>query len=186
MKDKILIIDIETTGFLNANGKIVEIGIVELNIVTGETKILFDSCTHETGVTREELQKSWIIENSDMTILEIQHSPNLEKIREKVQKILDRYTLGCTAFNNKFDFDFMESRGFSFPRKLDCPMKILTPILQIPKGTGRGGYKWPSVTEAVKLIFKELDFVEEHRGAADALVEARIVYELFKEGHFIV
>lgn len=30
--EKILIIDIETTGFLKQNGKIVEIGIVELDL----------------------------------------------------------------------------------------------------------------------------------------------------------
>ena len=33
---KILILDIETTGFLNQGGSIVEIGIVELNLDTGE------------------------------------------------------------------------------------------------------------------------------------------------------
>jgi DNA polymerase III epsilon subunit-like protein len=37
------IVDIETTGFLNQGGKIVEIGIVELNISTGERKVLFES-----------------------------------------------------------------------------------------------------------------------------------------------
>jgi len=186
MKDKILIIDIETTGFLNANGTIVEIGIVELDVITGETKILFDSCTHETGVKRVDVAQSWIIKNSDMTILEVQYSPNLEKIREKVQKILHLYELGCTAFNNVFDFSFMESRGFHFPRKLACPMKVLTPILQIPKKDGKKGYKWPNVTEAYKLIFNKPDYVEQHRAAQDALDEAKIVYELIRGNHFIV
>ena len=38
---KILIIDIETTGFL-PDGKIVEVGAVELCLETGNKKIIFD------------------------------------------------------------------------------------------------------------------------------------------------
>jgi len=33
---KILILDIETTGFLQSGGKIVEVGIVELNLLNGD------------------------------------------------------------------------------------------------------------------------------------------------------
>lgn len=184
MKDKILILDLETTGFLNANGSIVEIGLVELDITTGERKILFDSCVHETGITREVLEKSWIIKNSDMTILEVQYSPNLEKVRDKVQKILNRYELGCTAFNNKFDFNFMESRGFSFPVKLACPMQILTPILQLPAKSGKRGFKWPTVSESMTYYLGVKNYKEQHRGAADAIDEAQIVYKLIQEGYF--
>lgn len=184
MKNKILVLDIETTGFLNANGKIVEIGICELDITTGATKLLFDSCVHETGITREEVQNSWIVQNSDMTVLEVQHSPNLETVREKVQKILNRYELGATAFNSKFDFDFLESRGFSFPRKLACPMQILTPIMQLPAKSGRSGFKWPNVSEAMSIYLGVKGYIEQHRGGQDALDEAKIVFKLIQNCHF--
>ncbi len=183
MKNKILIIDIETSNFLNANGTILEIGLVELDITTGATKILFDSCVHEKGITREEIANSWIIANSDMTVLEIQYSPDLEKVRDKVQKILNRYELGATAYNNRFDFDFMESRKFSFPKKLACPMLLLTPILQLPAKNGRGT-KWPNVGEAMKYYLGVENYVEKHRGCSDALDEAKIVYKLIKDGYF--
>ena len=36
--EKILILDIETTGFLQEGGKIVEVGIVELDLSNGKSK----------------------------------------------------------------------------------------------------------------------------------------------------
>jgi len=47
---KILILDIETTGFLNQGGKIVEIGLVELDLSNGNTKIVFDEVCHEAKI----------------------------------------------------------------------------------------------------------------------------------------
>lgn len=46
---EILIIDLETTGFLTQGGKIVEVGIVELDLETGNKKIIFDQVVHEKG-----------------------------------------------------------------------------------------------------------------------------------------
>ncbi|GAH21448.1 unnamed protein product, partial [marine sediment metagenome] len=40
---KIAVIDIETTGLVPRSSLILEIGIIELDIETGETKVLFDS-----------------------------------------------------------------------------------------------------------------------------------------------
>jgi DNA polymerase-3 subunit epsilon len=180
---KIAIIDIETTGFLNAGGKIVEIGIVELDLSSGERKIIFDQVTHEKGITREEVERSWIIKNSDLTVEAVQQSKCLDDLKPEIQAIIDSYELGATAYNNAFDFGFMESRGFNFPVKLGCPMKISTPICKIPKKRGYG-FKWPNVEEAFKFFTGQTDFVEKHRGADDALHEAEIVFQLYKLGHF--
>ncbi|NHJ24603.1 MAG: hypothetical protein EAX89_08510 [Candidatus Lokiarchaeota archaeon] len=46
---KIAVLDIETTGLKPDNGLIVEIGIVELDLKTGATKILFESIIKEAG-----------------------------------------------------------------------------------------------------------------------------------------
>ena len=54
---KILIIDIETTDFLQRNGKIVEVGIVELDLSNGNRKIIFDSVCWESGLTEEEVKQ---------------------------------------------------------------------------------------------------------------------------------
>jgi len=179
---KIIILDLETTGFLHVGGKIVEVGIVELDLSSGERKIIFDSVCHESGITREEVENSWIVKNSDLTIEEIRRSPNLESIKPEIQQIIDRYESGATAFNNSFDFGFMESRGFTFPKKLDCPMKLSTDICKLP--SPRGGYKWPKVEEAHFHFFGDVGYIEKHRGADDAFFEAEIVYKLFQLGIF--
>lgn len=97
--------------------------------------------------------------------------------------ILDSYPLGATAFNNEFDFGFLENRNFVFPKKLPCPMKLSTDICKIPHKNGRGN-KWPTVEEAFNFFFPDANFVEKHRGADDAFHEAMIVHELFKLGVF--
>lgn len=180
---KILILDLETTGFLNENGKIVEIGIVELDLTDGNRKIIYNQVCHEKGITLEEVSKAWIIENSDLCVEQIKYSPSLDSIKKTVQKILDDYPLGATAFNNPFDFGFMENRGFVFPKKLSCPMLLSTDICKIPSPRG-SGYKWPKVQEAYDFFFGKTDYIEKHRGADDAFHEAEIVYELYKRGIF--
>lgn len=182
MENKILIIDIETTGFLNRGGKIVEIGIVELDLTNGVSKIIFNEMCHEKGITKKEVEDSWIIKNSDMTIEDVRTSKRLDKLKPKIQKIFNDYKVGATAFNNTFDFGFLEDRGFVFPKKLGCPMKISTNICKIPNS--RGGFKWPKVQEAYDFFFGQTDYVEKHRGADDALHEAEIVYHLYTTGDF--
>lgn len=180
---KILILDIETTGFLNQGGKIVEVGIVELCLSTGERKIIFDKVCHERPITKEELESSWILQNSDLTLEEIRLSPQLVSIKSEIQDIINNYPLGATAFNNDFDFSFLESRGIFFPKKLPCPMKLSTDICKLPSPRGIG-YKWPKVEEAHLHFFGDVGYVEKHRGADDAFWEAEIVYELYKIGVF--
>ncbi|KAB1228470.1 3'-5' exonuclease [Chryseobacterium viscerum] len=179
--EKILIVDIETTGFLQQKGKIVEIGIVELDLANGEKKIIFDQVTHEKGITKEECENSWIIKNSNLTVEEIRTSKSLDKLKPEVQDIINSYRFGITAYNNAFDFGFMENRGFIFPKKLACPMKLSTGICQIPSARG---FKWPTVEEAYEFFFGKTTYIEAHRGADDAYHEADIVYELYKRGVF--
>ena len=181
---KILILDIETTNFLNKGGKIVEIGLVELCLETGAKKIVFDEVCHEKGITLKEVQEAWIIENSTLTVKQVRNSRSLDVIRPIVQEILDEYTEGATAFNNDFDFGFFEDRGFTFPKKLPCPMKLSTNICRIPNRNGYSGFKWPNVMEAHKHFIGDVGYIEQHRGADDAFHESDIVLELYKRGIF--
>jgi len=179
---KILIIDIETTGFQNQGGKIVEVGIVELDLSNGNREILFNEVCQESGITLEEVEKSWIVQNSDLTTKQIKYSGSLESKKSRIQNIINDYPLGATAFNNAFDFGFLESRGIVFPKKLDCPMKLSTDICMLP--SSRGGYKWPKVEEAHLHFFGDVGYVEKHRGADDAYYEAEIVMKLYEMGVF--
>lgn len=185
MKDKILVLDIETVGgFTPKDGFVVEIGIVELNIKTGKVKPVFESLCRESGMTAKH-RKSWIFENSDLTVEEVRAAPMFDEIKPKIQEIISKYELGCTAFNHAFDFGHLEHRGIVFPKKLDCPMKKITPIIKLPSKNGRGGFKWPSVTESVSFLFpNNKKYKEAHRGLSDAVDEAEIVFEMIKRGWF--
>ncbi len=186
MKNKILIIDIETTGFL-PKGEIVEIGIVELDIKTGEKKIIYDQIIKPTHATKEEIDKSWIVEKGFLKTSDILKGDLIINQIINVQDIIVEYPLGSTAFNNVFDFNFLENEGISFSKKLPCPMKLMTPICKLPHPSGRKGYKWPSAQEAWEYFFgKNTGYIEKHRGADDAFHEADVVYALIKRGIFKV
>lgn len=182
---KILVLDIETTGFLNQGGKIVEVGIVSLDLSNGEKEIVFDSLCHERPITRKEVEDSWIVQNGFITVEDIQNSDYLPFILPKIQQIINSYPNGATAFNRSFDFDFLKSRGISFPKELPCPMLLSTDICKLPNRNGFSSYKWPKVEEAWKHFYPDIEYVELHRGADDAFHEADIVYALHKQGLFI-
>jgi DNA polymerase-3 subunit epsilon len=180
---KILIIDIETTHLSKDIGKIVEVGIASLDIETGEREMLFDKVVHERPITRREVETSWIVKSGYMNVTEIRESKQLKEYTEEIQAIIDAHPSGITAYRNVFDFGWMESRGFNFPTKLDCPMLILTPIMKLPKKRGQG-FKFPSAKEAFAFLFPDEPYKEVHRGGEDAYVEAKIVHELIVRGHF--
>ncbi|MDP8315784.1 MAG: 3'-5' exonuclease [Candidatus Celaenobacter antarcticus] len=112
-KNKILSLDIETTGFFGQGGSIIEIGIVDLDLDTGEITEVFDSLLREERLTEEHGEKpfGWIFQNSDLTLEEVMDAPLANEVFSKVQEVLDQYPLGCTAFNKKFDFGFLKDRG---------------------------------------------------------------------------
>ena len=184
-KDKILVLDIETTG-LHSKESILEVGIVELDLTTGERNIIFDSLCYEDSYDPN--KKYWVFDNGYMKPEELKDAPHFKDIKERIQTILFSYPNGATAFNKAFDFDkFLMQRGLKFPKVLDCPMVLLTNVCKLPKTNGGYGFKWPKVEEAWEFLFgKETGYVELHRGADDALHEAQIVYEIFKRGIFKV
>ncbi len=177
---KILIVDIETTGFSARKNKIVEIGIVELDLSNGEIKTVFDSLVREEGITKEEIEASWIFANSDIKVDDILNALSLRVKYWQIQNILNLYSSGITAFNNGFDLRFLQRRGFHWHRTLPCLMEQSTSVCKIPGKNG--GYKWPKVQEAYNYFFPGNDYVESHRGADDAKHEAQIAHELYKLG----
>ncbi len=182
----IIVVDIETTGFLDKGGKIVEIGIVKLNLATGMITPIYNSLVKEEGFGPHHTKGAfgWIFKNSDLSYEEVAAAPGLEVQREKIQQLFDQYY--ATAFNKDFDFDFLRDRGFAI-KDLPCPMKVATPICQLPNKYGYKSYKWPTVEEAWEHFFgNKTRYVEAHRGLDDAEHEAQIVYKLFELGHFKV
>lgn len=177
------IVDIETTDFLERGGHIVDLGIAGLNTDTGEIKTLFNSVCREHGMTASE-RNAWIFSHSDLTIEDVRNAPLLDDLKDEIQRVL-LSTAGNTAYNKRFDFSFLVSRGFDIGYELPCPMLMSTPIVKATP-IRYGSYKWPSVEESWRHYFPNEPYCEAHRGLDDAKHEARIVYELFKLGHYNV
>ena len=175
--ESIVVVDIETTGLKNYKDYIVEIGIVELNLSTGETTVLYDELVKEEGFDKS-CKNSWVFKNTDLTIKQIMEASPLDV--KSIQEIFNQYF--ATAFNKKFDFGFLKYRGLKI-KELPCPMLISTNICKL-KNNYRAGFKWPKVQEAWDFFFgKETGYVEKHRGCDDAIHEAQIVYRLYELGH---
>lgn len=178
---KIGVIDIETTGFFNKGGIIVEVGIVELDVTTGQIKDRFDSVVKEPGLNANH-RNAWIFENSSLTRAEVRDAPFLHDLLARIQVIVDSFDY-VTAYNKAFDFQFLRDRGLVINREVTCPMLAATDILKIPSPSRyRGGYKWPKAQEAYDYFFPDLPFTEEHRGLSDARIEAMILTKLIDKG----
>lgn len=177
---KIIIVDIETTNFLQRGGLIVDIGIVELDLNTGKAEVIYDNRVKEEGFN-ESHKDAWVFNNSTLTYEAVDEAGALEK--EKLQEIFSKYP--ATAYNKKFDFDFLRSRGFEI-NELPCLMMVATDVCKIPKTqfpahNPGAGFKWPKQSEAFEILIKE-EYAEAHRGADDAVHAARIAYYLYEKG----
>ena len=177
--EKIAIIDIETTDLKPDNGLIIEIGIVELDLTTGETKILFDSLIKELHLD-DAHRNAWIFNNSDLKFEDIENAPSLNNLKNHIQEIFNRYSL--TAYNNSFDFGFMESRGFVIKKDIPDIMAVAKEVCKIMRS--RGGYKNPKMQEAWDNLFPNTDYIEKHRAVDDAIHEAEILFEMYKRGEY--
>ena len=180
---KVAVIDIETTGTSRKKDLFVEIGIVELDMKTGETKILFDSLVKEPKFG-ERYRNSWIFNNSDLKFENLENAPLFEKLKPEISEILNQYPI--TAFNKSFDLGFLKAREISVPKELPCIMMTAKNVCKLPFQNGRSGYKRPKVQEAWDFFFPNSEYVETHRAADDAIHEAKILFELHKRRQFYI
>lgn len=176
----IYVVDIETTSTRPYDGSIVEIGICELNLETGNVKCIFDEIVREDGFNVGD-RNAWIFSNSDLTYKEVLAAPRFGGLIEKLQEIFERRP--STAYNKRFDFGWLRSRGLKI-LELPCPMIAATPIIRLPPVFEDHDFKYPKVEEAWDYYYPDLDYVEKHRAYDDAEHEAMIVYAMYKSKHW--
>lgn len=183
--NEIAIVDIETSGFQNQGGLIVEIGIVGLNLDTGKVTDEFDAVVKEPdfGERHAKAPYGWIFKNSDLEYKDVLLANDLTQMLSKIQSIFDKFSLGATAFNKQFDFGFLKSRELKI-RELPCIMLSAAPVVDLPPNPGFSEAKWPKVEEAWKYFFPNIVYKEAHRALDDARHEALIVHALYKLGKF--
>ncbi len=179
MNKLVAVVDIETTGFQNQGGLIVEVGIVGLNLSTGEVVEEFSSLVKEKGFGEKHTKQpyGWIFQNSTLKPEEVDNAPLWESVKPAIQKVFDKYPLGATAYNKRFDFGFLKSRGLKI-KELNCIMLKATPIVNLPSNRGFSTPKWPTVEEAWAYFFPSRPYQEAHRALDDAVHEAQIAYAI--------
>jgi DNA polymerase III epsilon subunit-like protein len=180
LKGKLLVVDIETTGFSHSKDGIVELGICELCLETGKTTKLFDRVFQSSKLTKKH-NEAWIFTQGYMTVEEVRGQPDISFYAAEIQGIFDQYKGRVTAWNRVFDVGFLGSREFDLGKDISCPMKDSTNFFKIK---GPKGFKWPKAQEAWDLLFPDTPRTELHRGYDDAQMEAMIIYELIKKGAY--
>ena len=177
---KILVVDLET-GMIDAVGDpfdpgncvICEIGIVRLDLATGEVSEVVNKICREGPPCHGD---SWIFRNSSLTLDQVSCSITLADLRNDVQFVLAG-GLPVTSWGHGFDLRILESRGYAIPLRFWDPLRTLAPYLGMPSPYGYG-WKWPSVEEAYAFFhpWKAL-YTLSHRAVEDALTEASIIYD---------
>jgi DNA polymerase III subunit epsilon len=184
---EIVVVDIETSGFQQQGGLIVEVGMVSLNLETGRISDELNEIVRENGFGEKHARDpyGWIFKNSDLRYEEVLRSRDLLEIIPNIQSVFDRYQYGATAFNKQFDSGFLKSRGLRI-KELPCIMLSAAPVVNLPPNPGYFDPKWPKVQEAWDFFFPGSGYIETHRALDDARHEALIAYELYKIGKFRV
>jgi len=126
---EILVVDIETAvidfnknKWNPENCLICEIGIVNLNLDSGEIKPVFNQTCREGNSPDP---KSWIIKNTQMACKMIDESPYFKGFKDKLQEIFNSKPV--TSWNHEFDFQHLEhpSRFLTIPTKFWDPKHAL-------------------------------------------------------------
>lgn len=172
---EIMVIDIETTGTDPYFDSIIEIGACKLNLNTGTIEPLFDViCQEEDKDLHED---AWIFYHSDLKYVDVINSPDLSEYRKELQALFDKYHV--TAYNQDFDFTFLEMRGFEISNKFWDPLLKFTDLLKIPYNEWE--YKWPSIQESWYYFFPGIPLPTLHRALADSIMEALMISEYHKQ-----
>ncbi len=180
---KIAIVDLETTGLSPDTSLILDIGIVELDLVTGDIRIIFDSRVREATFGKSH-KNSWIFKNSDLKFEYIENAPSFDDIKKTIQNIFNKYYV--TAYNKSFDLGFLNSRGIKLPYEMPCIMLAASNVCKIPLKMNSPNdiqkFRWPKLTEAWDHFFQDDNYFESHKAVYDARDEANILYHMYKNG----
>ena len=180
MSKEIIVLDIETTGLEPKEDLILELGMVKLNLETGEISELFDKVFKDPRLTAKH-REAWIFQNGYMELEEVRNAEPMSNYAADIQGIMNDYLGLITAWNRAFDSAFLELAGFNLGPAIDCPMKKSVDYFKIE---GPFGYKWPKAQEAWDILFPETPKIEQHRGLDDSIMEAAIIHELYKRGQY--
>ena len=175
---EIVVVDIETgvieptlNNYDIDNCLICEIGIVSLDLETGERRVVFNrTCQERPGAH----PSSWVFGNTSLTLDEVTASPFFHDLKPTIQDLFDAKPV--TSWSHDFDLAILESRGLKIPIKFWDPKTTLKHFLKLNHPSGKG-HKWPSVQEAHRYFNPDKPLQQTHRAAQDAQIEAQIIHQ---------
>jgi DNA polymerase-3 subunit epsilon len=176
-ENALFVVDIETTGLDPFRDMICEIGICLLNLADGQTFPVVNTICQEKCKNFSE--SAWIFSNSDLKYEDVAKATYFIDIKDDLQEIL--HLEKATAYNQLFDFRFLEDRGIQIKNTFIDVMYVLRDIIEIPHHYY--GVKLPSVQESWNFLFGRDGYRESHRALDDAMHEAQIIYESYKRGY---
>jgi len=172
---EILVVDLETTGFISTSDAIVEIGISLVNTKTKKVTLVFDKVVKHNKFKKWKHKGSWIFQNTTLTVEDVENANPLSSYYKEIQALFDTYPM--TAYNKAFDIRFLSANGFKVD-DVKCLMKTATQYSKLKNK--RGGVKTPSVEEIYNQFFmkKGEGYIEEHRAGSDAMDEGKILLHM--------
>jgi len=187
---EVYVVDTETTGLTGApKDKVVDIAVCRVFLGTDRVDRVYSSVVgHDTSKWNDELKRSWIFENTDLTAEAVHNAPPEEDVVRQVSEILRGKNV--TSFNFSFDFDKFLFRppwslhGAVVPFK--CIMIASKNVCKLP-GLYED-YKWPRLDEAYGMIVRgdpaDIHGVQAHRAMSDAVMASHILLELHRTGNY--
>ena len=172
---KILVVDLETTGFYANSDAIVEVGIALVDTKTKKVKLVFDKVVKHKKFSESRHKNSWIFKNTTLTPKDVLKAKPLETYKDEIQGLFDKYPM--TAYNKSFDIRFLTAAGFKM-NDVKCLMHTAKQYSKLKNKSG--GVKMPSVEEIYNQFFMKKGevYIEEHRAGADAVDEGRILLHM--------
>ncbi len=178
-KDRIVVIDTETTGLDPSNNEIVEIAAIALDCKTYQYQTLFNSLCNP-GLQQERLEKTWVCIEGLITPDEILMAQEHDIV---AQDFL--ITLGdnqWTTFNLNFDSGFLQRKPWLLPEtRLSCIMEVAKPVCALPHDLY--DYKYPRLDEAYSIIVRKHPLTG-HRALTDATMATEILIWLIKNNYY--
>ncbi len=173
----IYVLDLETTGLQGyPKDKVVQIGVVSLDLVTGEIETEMDEYLGYE-LTEEEKQ-SWIFTEGGLDPDSLRDARSPEEIAHDLRLMLRDQRVAI--FNVGFDYTkFLAHPPFDLMPDdlviLPCVMQQARWVTRIKNRWDR--YKWPTLHQAVELVLGETQS-HEHSAVDDAWWTARLLHRM--------
>lgn len=201
--DRVLVLDTETTGLVGGpeypgdtkHDLVVDIGICEACFSAGTVEDVYSSVVgYDVDAWTDDMQHSWIFENTDLTLEKVACAMPFDKVRRQVERIVRGRWL--TTYNVRYDLDkflyrepwlfkglFMECRDIMLSAADFCKLPLPDPRLE----TKFERYRYPKLDYAYEKVFGDKDpagmgGTQDHRALSDARVASHLMLELRRDG----